>query len=265
MTRGETQAGVPVVCGPVQQRTCAAGRELAQQCPDLVRAGLGAPGIDPPLDGVGDLQPHRHRQRPQVEPVPAEHRAIGQPCLHRRAAIAGPPGAVDLAQPRRSFRVQPAVVEPACRRPRQRRAAAPVSDPPGPVGAAGLLPSGDMGMTQAELAASAPARRDRALGRLGQPAPQRGRCCRPRRGVRTASLNPPLMMSTAHARQHRDPLADRHLARRTAHHRVGRVDHDHRSRELRPQLRPQPGDQPADRTATAAVAAAVTPPPPPGR
>jgi MarR family protein len=52
------------------------------------------------------------------------------------------------------------------------------------------------------------------------------------------------MMSTAHARQYRDPLADRHLARRTAHHRIGRVDHNHGNRELRPQLRPQPGDQP---------------------
>ena len=111
-------------------------------------------------------------------------------------------------------------------------------------GQAGLLPPGDVGMAQGELAASAPARRDRAPGRLGQPSTQRRRCRCPRSRVRPAVLSPPLMMRAAHARQHRDPLAGRHLARRAAHHRIGRVGQDHRNRELRPQLRPQPDGQP---------------------
>jgi hypothetical protein len=57
----------------------------------MVRAGHGAPFIDAALDRKGDLQAHRHRQRSQIEPVPAKRFASQQPRVKRRTASTAPP------------------------------------------------------------------------------------------------------------------------------------------------------------------------------
>jgi len=155
--RGETQMSVPVIRAAVQQRSHAAGRQLAQQAAQRVRTGPGAPLADAALDRVGDLQAHRQRQRAQVEPVPAGQLAVRQPRGDGRAAVPRPAGAVDLAEPRAALGVPAAAGEAAGARARKRRAAAAFGDPSCPVRAPGMVPPRDMGMAQAELAMGSPA------------------------------------------------------------------------------------------------------------
>src|SRR6266536_4387120 len=81
--------------------------------PQLLGAGLRPSRVDAALYRVGDLQPHRHRQRPQIEAVATDQRALGQPRIDRRAAVPHPAAVMQPTQPRRSPGLDTTVEEPA--------------------------------------------------------------------------------------------------------------------------------------------------------
>ena len=182
--RGPAASG-PAVGSCAQAAGSGQGRVLVRRC------------IDPPLDRVGDLQPHRYWQRPKVEPVQARSRSPPA-TLHGRPAVARSSGCGEPGKARRPLRVQGASRERAGGR---RGSGGP--PPPSAIHARGPAgrpaPARGMRMAQAVLAAAPRRQHEATAQRAGlQPAP--GQAARPAHAAasgRPASA-PPAMVVLVH-------------------------------------------------------------------
>jgi hypothetical protein len=99
-------------------------------------------------------------------------------------------------------------------------------------------------MTQPVLAPGPTAGVDHARARLLQPTGVRRDRCRPSPGLGPPVGYPALIVAVAHAPVDCDTVADGGDTRRTAGHRIGRVNQDDRRREFRAQQHLQPSGQP---------------------